>query len=193
MSNHSNTPLTDLTLNEGARPKAPEIGNGATPPTHNGRHLAAIHRMHLGEVSKARQVLSYVETGEAAPEALLNALKGMTLTENMRVFGSICGQECQMLQFHHNAEEHHMFPELEAQKIDGLTAVVRKLREEHEVVHELLDRLHKAALDLINTPEEPQFKQAAQVFDKLETVIRSHFSYEETELRDALDHLIAQI
>ena len=193
MRNLSETPLSDLTLNEDARPNAPEIGSGQPAPTHNGRHLAAIHRMHLGEVAKARQVLSYVETGNAAAEALLNALKGMTLTENMAVFGTICGQECQMLQFHHNAEEHHMFPELEAQKIDGLSAVVAKLREEHEVVHELLDRLQQAAADLVNAPKEPQFKQAALVFDRLEAVIRSHFAYEETELKDALDHLVAQI
>ena len=152
MTTLSNTPLTDLSLNEDSRPKAPPIGAGQPAPKSNARHLAAIHRIHLGEIAKARQVLSFVETGKAAPEALLNALKEMSLTENMRVFGSICGQECQMLQFHHNAEEFHMFPELEGQKIDGLTAVVKKLREEHEVVHELIERLHTAALELVNTP-----------------------------------------
>lgn len=192
MSDLSHKALEDLSLDEAERPKAPPIGDGE-PPSHNGRHLAAIHRGHLMEIAKSRQVLRYAREGAADPQQLLDALKDMTLTENMRIFGSLCGQECRMLEFHHNAEEFHMFPELEGQKIPELTAVVAKLRAEHKVVHELLERLSAAAGRLVNHPSEANFDLCADIFEKLEAVVRSHFSYEETELRDALDYLVQAI
>lgn len=180
-------------MDEAARPKAPDIGAGKTPAGQAGRHLAAIHRHHLMEMAKARQVLHFVETGAAEPKQLADALANMSLTENMQVFGTLCGQECQMLGFHHNAEEHHMFPDLEGKQIDGLSAVVAKLRLEHLVVHELLDRLGKAAAKLVENPSDANMKTCAEVFEKLDAVIRSHFSYEETELRDALDYWVTSI
>ena len=79
-----------------------------------------------------------------------------------------------------------MFPALEANGTDDIRCVVAKLREEHIVVHELLERLQEAAQALNCEPNEQSFSQAAEIFDKLEAVVRSHFGYEETELKDAL-------
>ena len=72
-----------------------------------------------------------------------------------------------MLDFHHNAEEFHMFPELENQKIPELTAVAAKLRAEHEVVHELIERLSKAAEVLGQDASDSNFDHCAAVFEKL--------------------------
>lgn len=182
----SDTPLTDLTLNEEARPTAPDIANLSEAQKGAGRHLRAIHRHHLREVARARSVLTHIERGDSDPSALLDALKGMDLFDNMRVFGNLCGRECQMLNFHHDAEEQHVFPALESRGPVGLQQVVAKLRAEHLVVHELIHRLESAASDLMSAPSETQFQTTREIFDTLERIVRSHFSYEETEIGDAL-------
>jgi len=179
-------PLHDLDLREGARPTVPPYVNVTEEQRHAGRHLAAIHRMHLREISKARMVLRHVTDGTSDPSVLIKALQNMEIAQNYRLFGNLCGQECRVLQFHHDAEEHHMFPALEANGTDDIRCVVAKLREEHIVVHELLERLQEAAQALNFEPNEQSFSQAAEIFDKLEAVVRSHFGYEETELKDAL-------
>ena len=178
--------LEDLDLNEAARPSVPPYSNVTEQQMNAGRHLAAIHRMHLREISKARMVLRHVTEGTSDPSALIEALRAMDMSQNYRLFGNICGQECKMLQFHHDAEEHHMFPALEANGTDQVRCMVAKLREEHFVVHELIERLEEAAHALSSNPSNQSFSNAAVIFDKLEAVVRSHFGYEETGLREAL-------
>ncbi|MDG1739080.1 MAG: hemerythrin domain-containing protein [Paracoccaceae bacterium] len=182
----SDTPLADLSLDEGSRPSAPKIPNLTDAQKGAGRHLKAIHRHHLREVSRARSVLQHIEQGDQDPSTLIEALKGMDLLDNMRVFGNLCGRECQMLNFHHDAEEQQVFPALEQAGPAGLFNVVAKLRAEHLVVHELIGRLETAAADLVQEPSEAQLQNTRQVFDILENVVRSHFSYEETEIGDAI-------
>lgn len=184
-------PLADLALevldlDEAARPHVPPYANVTEQQKQAGRHLVAIHRMHLREISKARMVLRHIRDGALDPAALISALQGMDMSQNYRLFGNICGQECRMLQFHHDAEEQHMFPALEANGTKHIRCMVAKLRQEHLVVHELLDRLEEAAQTLISAPTVGAFSTATEVFDKLEAVVRSHFGYEETGLKDAL-------
>ena len=179
-------PLTDLSLDEAARPSAPQIPDVTDAQRDAGRHLAVIHRHHLMEIARARAVYRHVVEGRENPAALQKALEGMDMVQNYRLFGNLCGRECRMLNFHHDAEEHHVFPTLERKGPTGLALVVAKLRAEHLVVHELLLRLQDAAQALETEPTEVQFAETAAVLDKLETVVRSHFGYEETELRDAL-------
>ena len=91
-----------------------------------------------------------------------------------------------MLNFHHDAEEHHVFPQIEAKGSEAFRQVVAQLRKEHLVVHELIVRLQSAAEALVGSPDEAQFQETAAILAQLETVIRSHFGYEETELAEAL-------
>lgn len=178
--------LDDLDLNEAERPAVPPYPNVTEEQRQAGRHLAAIHRMHLREILKARSVFRHVTEGTSNPTTLIEALRDMEMTQNYRLFGNICGQECRMLQFHHDAEEHHMFPALEANGTKEIRCMVAKLREEHVVVHELIDRLVEAAYTLQSDPTELSFSRAAEIFNKLEAVVRSHFEYEETGLKEAL-------
>jgi hypothetical protein len=178
--------LEELDQDEAARPHVPPYANVTEQQKQAGRHLVAIHRMHLREISKARMVLRHIRDGALDPAALITALQDMDMSQNYRLFGNICGQECRMLQFHHDAEEQHMFPALEANGTEDIRCMVAKLRQEHLVVHELLDRLEEAAQALISAPTAGAFSTATKVFDKLEAVVRSHFGYEETGLKDAL-------
>ncbi|MFZ9072628.1 MAG: hemerythrin domain-containing protein, partial [Paracoccaceae bacterium] len=104
----------------------------------------------------------------------------------MRMFGTLCGRECQVLNFHHDAEEQMIFPELERQNIDALSKIVERLRQEHLVVHELLKRLEEAADKLIKDTSTSNFDEITEIFEQLHKVVKSHFGYEETELREAL-------
>ena len=108
-----------------------------------GSHLAAIHRMHLRDVYYIGKLLEQVKDGTVKPRNLLQRVASASMTENMRTFGTLCGRECQVLNFHHNAEENSIFPQLEQQQIESLNLVVARLKEEHLVVHELLDRLQE--------------------------------------------------
>lgn len=113
--------------------------------------------------------------------------------QNLRAFGSLCGQECRVLTMHHDIEGADMFPRIETAGGGIFAAIVAKLRSEHEVVHELLQRLDRATDTLIADPTEAHFNDAAAIFRKLEQVIRSHFGYEETELAEAIGFYLGQI
>ena len=104
----------------------------------------------------------------------------------MRMFGTLCGRECQVLNFHHDAEEQMIFPELERQNIRALSQIVERLRQEHLIVHELINRLETAADKLTQETSQSNFDNATEIFQQLHKVVKSHFGYEETELREAL-------
>lgn len=91
-----------------------------------------------------------------------------------------------VLNMHHNIEEQDMFPRLENAGNTGIAAVVAKLREEHRVVHALIERLYDVAVTLVDAPSREAYAEVKSVFEQLEAVVRSHFKYEETELEEAL-------
>ena len=193
MTDLSSLPLDALDLDEAARPSAPPVPEATDRHRQQGRQLAAIHRHYLMEMARIAAVLQRIEAGDSPPEDLKRIVLSLDMGENLRAFGSICGRECQVLKFHHDIEQADMFPRIEAAGGGMFREVVAKLRAEHEVVHELLVRLEAAADALIAEPTEARFQEAAEVFRKLEAVIRSHFGYEETELAEAIGYYLGMI
>jgi hypothetical protein len=173
-------------LNEPARPKAPALKGGGAQARQDGKRLAAIHRMHLRDIVTARQLLQQIEATGTGATDLVRAIPNMSMTKNYRTFGNLCGRECMVLNMHHNIEEQDMFPRLERGGNAGISAVVAKLREEHRVVHALIERLYEAAVTLVEGPTPDAYTEARSVFAQLEAVVKSHFKYEETELEEAL-------
>ncbi|MGK7651481.1 hemerythrin domain-containing protein [Roseovarius sp. B08] len=190
LSTHS---LEDLTIDEAARPKAPKVPAATDRHRRQGRHLAAIHRQYLMEMAQVGAVLARIEAGDTPPENLRRIVLSLDMAENFRVFGTLCGRECQVLKFHHDIESADMFPRIEAAGGGMFRQVVAKLMSEHEVVHELIVRLGRAAEALAEDPVEANFVQAAATFRKLEEVVRSHFGYEETELEEAIGYYLGTI
>ena len=180
------TPLADLTVEFGTRPEMPALPEATEQDRRMGRRLAAIHRMHLNDVGRIGIVLDRIEADEASGEDLSAALLSASFAQNVRQFGSLCGRECKVLTFHHDAEEYSLFPELAGKGNDALRAVVARLVEEHKVVHELLIRLERAAMALMFEVDAEKFNEARAVFRQLESVVHSHFSYEETQLEEAI-------
>ena len=180
------TPLADLTVEFGTRPEMPALPEATEQDRRMGRRLAAIHRMHLNDVGRIGIVLDRIEADEASGEDLSAALLSASFAQNVRQFGSLCGRECKVLTFHHDAEEYSLFPELAGKGNDALRAVVARLVEEHKVVHELLIRLERAAMALMFEVDAEKFNEARAVFRQLESVVHSHFGYEETQLEEAI-------
>ncbi|NDR55841.1 hemerythrin domain-containing protein [Aliiruegeria sabulilitoris] len=189
----SNQLLDELSLDEADRPKAPPVPEATDIHRRQGRQLAAIHSHYLREMAQIGAVLARIEARDAPPEHLKRLVLSLDMAENFRAFGSLCGRECQVLKFHHDIESADMFPRIEAAGAGRFREIVAKLKAEHEVVHELIIRLSRAAHTLAEDPSEVNFVQAANTFRKLEEVVRSHFGYEETELVEAIGYYLGSI
>ncbi|WP_424929008.1 hemerythrin domain-containing protein [Amaricoccus tamworthensis] len=169
-----------------ARPRAPKIPGATDAQREQGRSLAMIHAMHLSDMAMIRQMVERIEHDRSAAKDLAEAVPELAMTRNLRNFGALCGRECNNLLFHHGAEEHHMFPALEELGDTGLRAVIAKLREEHEVIHALLEDLGTGAMAVMQSPDPSTYAALRDTFEMLDAAIRSHFGYEETELQEAL-------
>ncbi|MEY8880940.1 hemerythrin domain-containing protein [Donghicola sp. XS_ASV15] len=190
LSTHS---LDDLTLDEAARPLAPKVPAATDMHRRQGRQLAAIHRHYLMEMAQIGAVLARIEAGDTPPKDLKRIVLSSDMAENFRAFGSLCGRECQVLKFHHDIEGSDMFPRIKAAGGGVFQEIIAKLLSEHEVVHELIIRLDRAADALIAEPSEDNFARASDTYRKLEEVVRSHFGYEETELAEAIGFYLGGI
>ena len=182
--------LCELNVEFGERPSMPALQNVTEAEHRAGLHLAAIHRMHLRDMQRLTHMLEQVEQGAVSPEVFAQEVSNVELTHNMRMFGTMCGRECQVLTFHHDAEEHVIFPQLEQQNIQALSRVMERLKQEHLIVHELITRLETAAQALVQNPDEHNLAKTKATFAQLHTVVISHFAYEETELREALGRFV---
>jgi hypothetical protein len=179
--------LIDL-LDDDTRPKAPRIESVTEAQRWHGKRLAQIHEIHLHQMAYVRHVMEQIEAGQTGAEALGEAIGEMHMRNNYRAFGNLCGQECQMLTFHHTAEDEYIFPAL-MQGSEGLRKVVERLGAEHGVIHQLLEAFETCAAALIEDPGPDNFASVKETFDTLEKVVKSHFGYEQTELEEALGYM----
>ena len=179
--------MTITLIDESTRPKAPRI-EGATPAhRQQGKHLAMIHAMHLQQIAEVERVIQQIESGEAGMPRLGQAISGLQMASNYRLFGTLCGQECQVLNFHHTAEDQQIFPAL-MNGSQGLRLVVERLIEEHAVIHRLIEEMEAQAVSLIQAPGLAGFQALKRTFATLVEIVRSHFGYEQAELEEALGY-----
>ncbi|AUH34093.1 hemerythrin domain-containing protein [Paracoccus tegillarcae] len=172
-----------------ARPKAPPIP-GLTPQQQSsGQYLAAIHRMHLGNLEGVGRLMAAIREGLADPASLAPALSEMPMTQNLAAFGTVCGRECTVLQGHHDIEEYSLFPALQRAASPALAAVIDRLIAEHELIHQQIQDLAEAAEMLAREPGPSSFAAVEAAYAPLHRSIRSHFGYEETQIGDALGAL----
>jgi len=187
MAKHADgRPLTALTIDPDTRPPMPQLGKVTDSQRQAGRHLAAIHRHYLKDLARIAQVMAWMEGGETPPADLAHIVLHTEMAQNFAAAGTLCGQQCWALTMHHNIEEQSIFPQLQARGSDSVRTIVDRLREEHEVVHALLERLGKAAESLTEAPSAKDFAETRAIFDQLVTVVQSHFHFEETALAEAL-------
>ncbi|ONF48430.1 MULTISPECIES: hemerythrin domain-containing protein [Methylobacterium] len=173
-------------LDDATRPKAPPIP-GVTPAQRaRGRRLALYHRHHLAELAAVRGALDRFLAGTGTVEAVTDGVASMTLTENYRAFGTLCGRQCHLLQMHHDIEEGDMYPRL--RRSDGLRRVLDRLGAEHRTVHALLERIRAIVRSVASAPTREQLLDLREVYGVFERVVISHFGYEERELEEAIGY-----
>lgn len=173
-------------LDDNTRPKAPKL-EGAMP--HHelpGRQLKLIHRYHLMQLSEVRRMLDEIERGVEKFATLHDAIANLEMRESFKIFGNLCGQECEMLNAHHSIESQMLFPVLHERGNDGIKKVVERLMAEHEIVHHFLQQLEFHSLANLQNPSAEEFNTVRETFLALEKIIHSHFKYEETELETAI-------
>ena len=173
-------------LDDRTRPKAPALAGATEAHKRPGRHLKMIHRHHLQQMAQVRRVLDLVAQGAAKPDALRDAVGVLDLKESMRLFGNLCGQECEMLTAHHDIESTYLFPVLQQRGNEDIRKVVERLVAEHEIIHHYLGELENGIAQLMTVQSVVNFKAVEITFLALERIIISHFNYEETELEIAI-------
>ena len=157
-----------------------------------GRHLRMIHSHYRGNMDQLRAYLDQVREGEGSVSELKDMAENLTIYENYRRFGNLCGQQCRALEMHHMIEDQAIFPKL-LDKPNGLKAVTERLMAEHKIVHALLEKLIERIVALFDDTSKESFDAVVEVHDALEKFLRSHFGYEEDNIGDALGYFNIQI
>ena len=179
--------MATITLfDDTTRPKAPKLEGATAQHALPGRQLKMIHRYHLMQLSEVGRVLESIERGQADFAKLGEAVSTLKMHESMRLFGNLCGQECEMLNAHHNIESQMLFPVLHERGNDGIRQVVERLMAEHQIIHHYLQELEFNSRTNVQNPTSKNFNALKETFLALEKIIRSHFKYEETELEMAI-------
>jgi hemerythrin-like domain-containing protein len=88
-----------------------------------------------------------------------------------------------MIALHHGLEDSAVFPHLRSCEVE-LEPVIDRLCEEHNVIHDVLERLDRALVQLVARPSD--FEDLRRATDVLSDVLLSHLAYEEQQLVEPL-------
>ncbi len=176
----------DIVLpDDSTRPEPPVLDDLTDAERQPGRHLVMIHDHQRHNMKVLRDLIAAAHAGSLSSAELSEATETLPLLNNYRRFGALCGQHCQIVHTHHSIEDSYLFPEL-SEKAQAFRRVVTRLMEEHEIVHALLLKLVDELNTLIESPSRAAFEAAATSYERLETLLLSHFSYEERAIGPAL-------
>ena len=166
---------------ESARPSAPEVAG--TAYTDRGRqvsqHLVDVHDALRAELGKVRDIVEQVVEGARDIGSARSEINRMSLRQNDWTLGGYCQAYCRIVTQHHTLEDEGIFPHLRRSE-PSLAPVVDRLVEEHHVIHEVLEGVDRALVELVAHPGDHERLRAA--VDLMTDTLLSHFSYEEREL-----------
>jgi alkanesulfonate monooxygenase SsuD/methylene tetrahydromethanopterin reductase-like flavin-dependent oxidoreductase (luciferase family)/hemerythrin-like domain-containing protein len=174
---------------ESTRPHRPESGPEVTYTRQGrlvGRHLVDVHDMLRRELTELREILAQVRDGVVSPGNARSALNEMALRQNDWTLGAFCARYCGAVAQHHGLEDDAVFPHL-VRSDRSLEPVIRRLEDEHLVIHDAIQAVDHALVDHINHPDDYTPIQSA--IDALTDSLLSHLSYEEHEIVEPLARL----
>ncbi len=171
---------------EAARPRRPARPAGAGY-TRTGRatsrHLIQIHDMLRSELASLRDLIAQVRDGLLSAGEARSQLNEMTMRRSNWTMGSYCQSYCRVVTHHHFAEDAMVFPHLRSRE-SGLGPVLDRLREEHGIIHEVLESVDRALVAFIAQPED--LAELQEAVDLLTDTLLSHLAYEESQLLEPL-------
>jgi alkanesulfonate monooxygenase SsuD/methylene tetrahydromethanopterin reductase-like flavin-dependent oxidoreductase (luciferase family) len=171
---------------ESARPVAPPAPAGYVygPDAEAiGNHLTEVHGNLRNELEKILDVLEQVKTGAVSISRARSALNEMTMRQTNWNLGAYCAAYCTRLTRHHGIEDESIFPHLRAADT-GLAPVIDRLQQEHVIIHEVLEGIDQALVNLVR--KEDDFTELQDAMDILSDSLLSHLAYEEQQLSEPL-------
>lgn len=174
-------------LDDATRPAAPTLDGLTAEQKAPGEHLRMIHDHLRGNMKSLRALMERAAQGQATADDVAAETGGLAMVANFRRFGNLCGQHCAIVNTHHSIEDYAIFPGIAAQG-EAFRKVADRLRAEHGVVHELLERLVTALDVLAAAPGADTFADARTLYEALERVLLSHLGYEEDSIGDAIGY-----
>jgi hypothetical protein len=174
---------------ESTRPTAPPAPAGSTyspGQRANGQHLVDVHDHLRGELAQVRDLVRQVSAGVLDVGEARSVISTMTMRQNSWTLGAYCASYCRVVTMHHTLEDRSMLPHLRSAE-PGLAPVVDRLEQEHRVIHDVLEQVDAALVELVRSPGAVAALQEA--VDLLTDTLLSHLSYEERELVEPLARL----
>lgn len=181
------TRYTDtMPWDESTRPSA-ALTPAEHPYSNRGRaasqHLVDVHDGLRAELQQIRDLVDQVRKGALDVGAARSAINQMTVRQNNWTIGAYCAAYCRVVDQHHTLEDRSIFPHL--RRSDGnLTPVLDRLEQEHLVIHEALEGVDRALVDLVAHPGD--YTGLQEAVDLLTDTLLSHLAYEERELLEPL-------
>jgi hemerythrin-like domain-containing protein len=174
---------------ESARPVAPPapVGYVYGPNAEAiGNHLTDVHGNLRQELEKILGLLEQVKSGAVSIGRARSALSEMTMRQTNWNLSAYCAAYCTRLTRHHGIEDESIFPHL--RKSDaGLTPVIDRLEQEHVIIHDVIEGVDRALVNLVRT--EDDFTELQDAMDILSDSLLSHLAYEEQQLSEPLARL----
>lgn len=143
------------------------------------QHLVDIHDGLRGELARLRDIVAQVRDGAVEAHRARNTINELTMRQNNWTLGAYCAQYCRIVTGHHTLEDRSVFPHLRRAE-PALVPVLDRLQEEHDVIHEVLERVDRALVDMVSSGGDLTGLQSA--VDLLTDTLLSHLAYEEREL-----------
>lgn len=174
-------------LDDATRPPVQKLEGLTAEQREPGQHLRMIHDHLRRNMVTLGQLIERASKGTVTHQQIADETGNLAMVANYRRFGNLCGQHCQIVNTHHSIEDYAIFPALALQGA-AFKAIADRLRAEHVVVHDLLERLVDALNTMVDEPTPQRFEQTKTVYHALERVLLSHLGYEEDAMGDALGY-----
>jgi hemerythrin-like domain-containing protein len=186
------------TVDDGVRFSETRVWDESTRPTRQesppdvtysrlgravGSHLIAVHDHLREELRQIRILVESVESGAVSPGEAIDSLDEFTIRQNNWTIGAYCAAYYRMVAMHHGLEDSDVFPHLRTCE-EQLEPVIDRLSEEHTIIHDVLEGLNQALVELVANPND--FADLRRATDILTDTLLSHLSYEERELVEPL-------
>jgi hypothetical protein len=174
---------------ESTRPTGPQVSEGTYTAVQRetGQHLVDVHDHLRAELAQVRDLVRQVAAGAVDVGEARSAIGSMTMRQNNWTLGAYCASYCRVVTMHHTLEDRSLLPHLRSAD-PRLAPVVDRLEEEHRVIHDVLDRVDAALVELVRTGIAG-LQQLQDAVDLLTDTLLSHLSYEERELVEPLARL----
>jgi hypothetical protein len=129
-----------------------------------------VHGNLRKELEKILGTLEQVKTGAMSIDRARSALNEMTIRQNNWKLGAYCASYCTRLTRHHGIEDESIFLHLRSADA-GLAPVIDRLEQEHLIIHEVIEGVDRALVDLVRT--EDDFTELQDAIDILSDTLLS--------------------